>query len=95
MVKFHLPFATVEETLFRAISMYLLKQYLKSKKTRKFDVALKGLLKKYEAIEVVNQGILNRINSFAKGDADKNALVTLNIFRDLRRYGVLKKNRSE
>ena len=28
MVRFHLPFATVEETVFRSVSTYLLSQYL-------------------------------------------------------------------
>jgi hypothetical protein len=83
LVKFHLPFATVEETLFRAVSMYLLKQYLGHKNGRNFDTKIMGLLKNYEEVEKVNLAFSERIKSITKGDADKNALVALNIFAQM------------
>lgn len=84
LVRFHLPFAKVEETLFRAISIYLLKEYLMEKSMgKKMDTKLTALSKNYEEVELVNIGIIGRINKCTKGDADKNAIVALNIFAQM------------
>ncbi len=78
MARYHLPFSTIEETLFRSTSSYLLGQYLSTddKKVISFD----NMLESYANVEKINAGILNRIRNIAKEDADPNALVILNGF---------------
>ncbi|MCP3925651.1 MAG: hypothetical protein GY714_24045 [Desulfobacterales bacterium] len=77
MARFHLPFSTVEETIVRATSFYLLRQYFKSKKGGKPDFDLKDLENYYGKIQILNEGLLARIDKISKTDADKNAMVIL------------------
>jgi len=78
MARFHLPFSTIQETIFRSTSIYLLRQYFEYKKGRKPDLELEELDEHYEKVQQVNRGILDRTGSIAKKDADKNAIVILN-----------------
>ena len=78
MARFHLPFSTIQETVFRSTSIYLLRQYFEYKKGNKPDFDLKQLDKHYEAVQCVNKGILHRTNSIKRKDADKNAIIILN-----------------
>ncbi len=80
MVRFHLPFATIEETVYRSASCYLLGQYFKVKKDKKPDWDLKGLAKAYEEIQKVNLGITNRLRSISDEDANANAIIVLDVF---------------
>ena len=81
MAYFHLPFSSVEETIVRTISLYLLKQYFIWKSEGEPDWNLKKLEQHYQNVRQVNQGILKRIRSLSKkGDADLNALVILDDF---------------
>lgn len=80
MVRHHLPFATVEETVFRAASAYLLGQYFKHKKGQKADLDLKGLIKIYNEIQKVNLGMADRLRSLRAKDANINALIILDVF---------------
>ena len=77
MVSFHLPFATASETQYRAICMYLAAQYLRYKKGKMPDWALKGFVKMYEEIHKVNQAFGNRLARVDHCDANKSALVVL------------------
>ncbi len=78
MARFHLPFSTVEETIFRSSSIYLLRQYFEYKKGLIPDLELTKLDQHYEKVQKVNSGILDRTGHIAKKDADKNAIVILN-----------------
>ncbi len=78
MARFHLPFSTVEETVFRSTSIYLLRQYFEYQKGNYPDLELKKLDQHYEKVQEINTGILNRTSNVAKKDADKNAIVILN-----------------
>ncbi len=78
MARFHLPFSTVEETVFRSTSIYLLRQYFEYQKGNYPDLELKKLDQHYEKVQEVNTGILNRTRDVGKKDADKNAIVILN-----------------
>jgi hypothetical protein len=77
MARFHLPFATIEETTMRSTSMFLLRQYFARRNDphQCFDFEL--LERHYRQVQEVNEGLLARINSLGHNDADKNALVTL------------------
>ncbi len=77
MARFHLPFASVEETTVRAASMYLLGRYFKSKDRQDMKIDFKSLENHYAQVKLVNEGIIKRIRNVSTEDADKNAIVTL------------------
>ena len=82
MVRFHLPFATSEETLYRAVSMYLTKQYFAMRRGETPDWELEKLAQIYSAISVVNAGMSRRLRQASTKDANVNALIILSAFGD-------------
>src|SRR5437870_8103956 len=70
MVRFHLPFGSMEETVYRAVSMYLTAQYLLMRKGKTPDWDLKKLVEIYKAVTHVNRGISNRLSSASEEDAN-------------------------
>ncbi len=78
MARFHLPFATVDEAMFRSVSVYLLRQYFTHQLGGASDFFLKNVKSYYQEIEKVNKGILDRIKHASRLDADRNAIVILN-----------------
>ena len=84
MARFHLPFATSEETFVRATSFHLLKQHIRrenGEENVKMDIS--ELLENYKNVEIVNQNILKRISKISEADADKNALIILQNYAQL------------
>ncbi len=77
MARFHLPFSSVEETTVRTASMYLLGRYFNCKDRNDIKIDFKTLENHYGQVKLVNEGIIKRISSVSKQDADKNAIVTL------------------
>jgi hypothetical protein len=78
LARFHLPFSSVDESIFRIVGLSMLWQHYK-----KSDLVepqhLGDIIKsRYALVQQVNKGILERINSISELDADKNAIVTLN-----------------
>jgi heterodisulfide reductase subunit C len=82
MVRFHLPFATIEETKYRAISMYLLGQYFLYQQGSQPDWDLKKLAQAYENVRIVNESFCKRLRTIEGKDATLNALIVLDIFAD-------------
>ncbi len=80
MVRFHLPFANLEETIFRSASTYLLGQFIKYKKGEQPDWDMEGLVRIYQEIEDVNASLANRVRSLVGRDAHINALIALDVF---------------
>jgi hypothetical protein len=80
MVRFHLPFATIEETIYRSVSSYLLGQYFRLKKGKEPDWHLDGLMQAYEDIQMINVGMTDRLRSISEEDANANAVVVLDVF---------------
>lgn len=80
MVRFHLPFATIDETEVRTISIYLMAQYVQYKKGLEPDWTLKKLKKIYADIEVVNRNVADKLSELEKHDANVNSVVILNNF---------------
>jgi hypothetical protein len=80
MVKFHLPFATSDETEFRVYSSYLFAQFLKQKKGEQPDWEMKNLQQIYDDISIVNYHVTNKIRELSKKDANLNAVVILETF---------------
>jgi len=77
MAHFHLPFASTEETLYRTVGAYLLKQYFAQKKGHTADLELARLKGFYDTLQRVNDAFMQRVRNAAKRDANLNALVIL------------------
>jgi hypothetical protein len=77
MARFHLPFSTLRETTVRSVSFYLLQQYFVAKSGGVPDHDLLELKKLYDAIELVNLGMAERIRSISEQDAEANSIATL------------------
>jgi hypothetical protein len=80
MVRFHLPFASLTETIFRMASMYLMAQYLRALEGKAAGWSLDGLTKVYSEVGKVNRDFAQRLRAAAKKDANVNALVNLDCF---------------
>ncbi len=82
MTRYHLPFATTEETLFRAVSYYLTRQYFVMMEGGRPDWKLENLDEIYKKVSVVNVGISKRVSQASQKDANVNAIVILHSFGD-------------
>jgi hypothetical protein len=80
MVRFHLPFASMEETEFRIVSMYLIAQYFREKRGKKPDWSLDGLQVIYNRVQDVNKCFAQRLRFATTKDASVNAIVILDCF---------------
>lgn len=80
MVRFHLPFSTLEETSYRTVSMYLLSQYFRQEQGKAPDWALEKLNKIYDDIRVVNQNICDKLTVLSSKDGIVNAVIQLDCF---------------
>jgi hypothetical protein len=77
MVRYHLPFASLEETTYRSITMYLLAQYFLFRRKNKPDWNLDNLPKIYNDIQVVNKNVCDKLQEIISRDAAANALLKL------------------
>jgi hypothetical protein len=80
MARFHLPLATQEETMFRAVSSYLLGQYFRKQDGKPADFDLNGLRNIYQNIEVINKSVARRLRIAITADSSVNAIVILDMF---------------
>jgi hypothetical protein len=80
MLRFHLPLSSEAETIYRAVSMYLLAQYFIIKEGKKADFDLHGLEKIYNNMHVINVAIAERLRVASKTDALVNAIILLDMF---------------
>lgn len=80
LVQMHLPFSTMKETAFRALSMYVLAQFFIQRKGGTPDMSLEGLGKIYQEIEIVNRGLHQRLVTAKLNDACLNAIGNLNCY---------------
>jgi hypothetical protein len=78
MVRTHLPFASLRENLYRAVSMYILAQHVRERKGLDTRYDLTGLMEIYEGVSDVNHAMGNRLRAHVEQDANVNALVVLN-----------------
>ena len=88
MVYTHLPFSTVKETMFRAVSMYLLAQYFVSQQGKTPDWKLEKLVRIYEDIRQVNLSFSRRLLSINPKDASLNGLVGLDCFATVTAFSI-------
>ncbi len=80
MVRYHLPFASLDETVFRMISMFFIAQFIRSRSGKKPEWSLEGLSRIYEEVKKLNKDFGLRMRAAAKSDANIHALVKLNVF---------------
>jgi hypothetical protein len=80
---FHLPFASMDETLYRAVGDYLIKQYFAMKDGKQPDFALTGLDQLYRDLATLNIAFFKRIQASSPNDANVNAIVTFRSMSDI------------
>ncbi|MCF7923318.1 MAG: hypothetical protein K9M55_11510 [Candidatus Marinimicrobia bacterium] len=83
MVGTHLPFASIDESIYRAMSMYLLAQFTRAKNGLEPDWTLQGLSKIYAEIDSINISMVKRLQAATEEDASLNAVVILDSFAKL------------
>lgn len=79
MVRYHLPLAEIDETVYRATAMYMLAQFFRRKNGKSSQDDLGGLITIYENIQIVNQAMATRIKAVCKEDSSVNAVVILDM----------------
>ena len=88
MARYHLPFATQEETIFRVVSTYLLEQYFRHKQSLDTDLELEHLKQIYSEIRIINMAMTSRLRSIGIQDSALNAVVLLDIFAKMLPYSI-------
>ena len=83
MVRFHLLFASLEDTTFRMATMYLMAQYFQKQDGKSPAWNLDGLTNVYTQVGIVNRDFALRLRDAAKKDANVNALVNLDCFAQM------------
>jgi len=82
MAATHLPFSSVDETIYRILSMHALAQLLKNRTTCTIDSEFVELKELYANISIVNSKFCQRLSQFKQRDANVNAVVILNNFAE-------------
>lgn len=81
MARFHLPFASTEETIFRSAGSYLIGQYFKARKNNRADFELNRLPETYIKVSKINYDIIQHLRkNYYTHDAYANSLVILDNF---------------
>ncbi len=76
MAQNHLPFASSQEFILRTISLYLARQYFNLREGRRADWELKGLVRQFQQLQLVNQAFWQRILDVCEGDSNLKAFLT-------------------
>jgi hypothetical protein len=74
---YHLPFASIDEIVFRSASSFLLTQYFAYQAGGEPDLALNSLKKHYAEMQVLNYDFLQRIRAASEADSNLDVLSTL------------------
>ncbi len=80
MARFHFPFATTAETLWRATATFLLARYFTKDSLQISDMDLAELAKIYDDVARLNDAVVERIRAATSKDSAVNALVHLDVF---------------
>lgn len=72
----HLPFASNQEFILRAVSLYLARQYFNMREGRWADWELKGLVRLFQQLQLVNQAFWQRIYDTCEGDSNLKAFLS-------------------
>lgn len=77
MAVFHLPFSSVEETIFRSTGTYLIRQYFAAQDGQRPDLELEGLAEFYQTLQQVNHDFMLRVRAASENDVSLNAVYIL------------------
>jgi hypothetical protein len=88
MAHYHLPFASEDETIYRAASTYLLGQYLLAQQGDQPDWTLTGLKASYLALQSVNAAMAKRLRQAVEEDGAINAFILLDLFAKALPYSI-------
>ena len=80
LVRFHMPFATVDETIYRVTTMYVMAQYLRMQSGLVPDWELAGVKTMFEEVHKVNVDFCQRLHSAIAEDSLVNSVSTLDVF---------------
>jgi hypothetical protein len=80
MARFHLPFASEAETVYRTVSMFLLARELSGNSGTRGFAALEQL---YENLHVVNRDMSRRLGAATRTDPARNAMALLDAYTTL------------
>jgi hypothetical protein len=80
MARFHLPFASEAETVYRSIGMFLLARAITGSDESQGFAALESL---YENLHVVNRDMSRRLGAAARTDPARNAMALLDAYTTL------------
>ena len=80
MARFHLPFASEVETVYRSVCMFLLAREIAGASGAKGFAALRGL---YENLHAVNRGMSRRLGAATQTDPARNAMALLDAYTTL------------
>jgi hypothetical protein len=85
MARYHLPFSTLEETIYRITSTYLMRQLLNRLNQEPIVIDLKDIESLYTTMRTLNESMAARLKEAVKwgGDGTVNAVVILNTYSSL------------
>jgi hypothetical protein len=88
----HLPFATLEQTTYRAAAMYRLAMYLRRRRGLAADETLDGLATIYQEIVTINDTFHRRLAGLHLADANLNALFRLDTYAQSANHRLVAEN---
>jgi len=77
MAYYHLPFASLNEIVYRVTSSYLLHQYYVYQKGGRIDLEFQGLKQHFKDLQTLNYHFSDRVRAACEADANLNVLATL------------------
>lgn len=80
MARFHVPWASEQETMYRAASTYLLTKYMIMGSESQATLELDGLVRVYKDVHEVNKAFIERLHAGSNLDSIVNALVILDTY---------------
>ena len=84
MARFHLPFASEAETVYRSICMYLLaREIAGADATERAPAASRPLEELYENLHIVNRDMSRRLGAATRTDPARNAMALLDSYTTL------------
>lgn len=83
MARYHLPFASIEETISRITATYLLRQMFKHPGRLELPIDLKEIEHLYNTIQTINESMARRLRESTIADGAVNAIVILSAYSSL------------
>jgi hypothetical protein len=83
MARYHLPFSSLEETIARITSTYLLRQFYQHRDSYEIPVNLKDIEALYNTLVSLNEGMVKRLRGATMAEGSVNAVVILSAYSSL------------